>query len=404
MISENNLLGLGTALFLAAVPLTGCAGSAGPMQKQYLFVWAADQDAEDSDFLAVIDANPASPSYGQVLRTLPVGAVGTMPHHTEHVMPETDVLFANGFDAGATFLIDLSHPEHPVLRNSITSAGDFTYPHSFERLPSGNVLATFQNRGDGNTEAGGLVEIDDHGVVLRSASAADPADPSLRPYSLAVIPVLDRLVSTTADMRMEHISRTIQVWRLSDLTLLSTVELPTGDRGDESVLTGEPRVLSDGQTVLVGTFSCGLYLIENLDGPRPAGRLVHSFPFGTVPECALASVIGNYWIQTVPAANALISMDVSDPKHPVEVDRLELGEGAEPHWISASADGGRIAITGYGSMLGTVVLATFEVSTGRLSLDDSFTTEPGPGVSFLRESWPHGRTGPAIPHGVVFSR
>ena len=38
------------------------------------------------------------------------------------------------------------------------------------------------------------------------------------------------------------------------------------------------------------------------------------------------------------------------------------------------------------------------------SLDERFR-DPGsdrPGVSFERAEWPHGRTGPARPHGTVF--
>ena len=38
----------------------------------YLFVWTADQAKQGNDFLAVIDADPASPSYGKL-----VASVGT---------------------------------------------------------------------------------------------------------------------------------------------------------------------------------------------------------------------------------------------------------------------------------------------------------------------------------------
>ena len=53
----------------------------------YLFVWTADADERDSDFLAVIDAQPSSSTYGEVIATLPVGVRGTSPHHTEYEFP-----------------------------------------------------------------------------------------------------------------------------------------------------------------------------------------------------------------------------------------------------------------------------------------------------------------------------
>ena len=49
-------------------------------------------------------------------------------------------------------------------------------------------------------KSGGLVEIDDTGKVVRFASTADPALPNamLMPYSLVVLPDLDRVVVTNS--------------------------------------------------------------------------------------------------------------------------------------------------------------------------------------------------------------
>ena len=86
----------------------------------------------------------------------------------------------------------------------------------------------------------------------------------LRTYSALPIPALDRIVSTTTDMddTNPYTSHTLQVWRLSDLTLLHTFALPQGPLGDEANYTAEPRLLEDGRTVLVSTFNCGLYLLD----------------------------------------------------------------------------------------------------------------------------------------------
>ena len=62
----------------------------------YLFVWTGDGDQKDSDFLAVIDALPSSPTYGEIVATLPVGVRATSPHHTECEFPVGANLFANG--------------------------------------------------------------------------------------------------------------------------------------------------------------------------------------------------------------------------------------------------------------------------------------------------------------------
>lgn len=89
----------------------------------------------------------------------------------------------------------MRNPLHPRIVTSFTDMAGFMHPHSYLRLPNGNVLATFQHThhgdGGGSTgKTGGLVEIDDQGKVIRSASSADPAFAGalLMPYSLVVIP------------------------------------------------------------------------------------------------------------------------------------------------------------------------------------------------------------------------
>jgi hypothetical protein len=79
----------------------------------YLFLWAGDAEGKASDFLAVIDAAPASPRYGSIVASIPPGTAGTHPHHTELEMPANGHLLANGFRAGRTWLFDLTQPTRP---------------------------------------------------------------------------------------------------------------------------------------------------------------------------------------------------------------------------------------------------------------------------------------------------
>ena len=61
-------------------------------------------------------------------------------------MPDGNILFANAFRAGTTFLFDVTRPRKPIVASSFVERGAYTFLHSSERLPNGNVLATFQNR------------------------------------------------------------------------------------------------------------------------------------------------------------------------------------------------------------------------------------------------------------------
>jgi hypothetical protein len=396
-----------TRLILPAllVALVGAARPTRDAPSDYLFVWATDVGAKKSDFLAVIDASATSPRYGQVIASVPTGVPLSIAHHTEHVMPSGGILFANGFGAGQTFLFDLNDPERPKLAGDFGMAGEFMHPHSFARTPNGNVLATYQMRGHDNAEPGALVELSPKGEVLRISPAADPkGEPFIRPYSLALVPMLDRVVTTSADMHGKEVSHSVQIWRLSDLKLLKTVRLPAGQSGKEGDDPAEPRVLADGRTVIVSTFNCGLFLLTGLGGNTPKAELIYSLKGGG--ECALPVVAGNYWVATDTSIPGLISLDMTNPRRPKEVSRLILSKGQLPHWISLAPDGERIVNSGGQEALETrVMLARVEPSTGRLRLDASFRDKGAsePGVTFDRKGWPHGETGRALPHGAVFS-
>ncbi len=373
----------------------------------FLYVWTASSDSTQPDFLAVFDVRPESNRYGRLLTTVPVPGRNNRPHHTEHEMPADSRLFANGFRSGQSFIFDASDPAHPRLDGQFGDVAGMMHPHSFLRLPNGNVLATFQMQHDSvGVAPGGLAELTDRGALVRHVSANGAGvDRRIRPYSAVIIPKLDRVVTTTTDMDGKVAIPSVQLWRLSDLQLLQTFDLPQGPHGDEAGLTAEPRLLADGKSVLVSTFDCGLYLLSGLDGPSPAGQLVSSFPRKKDTYCAIPVIAGHYYLVTVPAWHAVVSLDISNPAKPREVSRAELGEQDVPHWIALEPNHRRVVITGYGNLMHRVVLANFDEATGRLTIDEGFRDDGATesGMHMDNRSWPHGGSAAGIPHGAVFS-
>lgn len=408
------LLGLVVAIALLTAP----SRPPQPQQPQqppkassdFLYVWASSADSSGPDFLAVYDVRdrPATDRPGALVTTLPVPGRGNRTHHTEHDMPADRQLFANGFGSGQSFISDLSSPSAPRLAKQFGGVGALMHPHSFWRLPNGNVLATFQMQHDTQGVApGGLAELTPRGDVVRVGSSNYPGvDRRTRPYSAFILPDLDRVVVTTTDMDKRDTTRTFQFWRLSDRSVQHAIELPRGPRDDQGYRSAEPRLLRDGKSVLVFTFTCGLYLRQDIASARPGARLVASFPRKDGTACAVPVVVGNYYLITVPAWSAVVSLDVSDPTHPHEVSRLTLGLDDVPHWIGIEPNHQRLVITGYEAMKTRVLLARFDETNGKLTLDERFravgSAEPG----LCREgvAWPHGGSGAAVPHGAVFSR
>lgn len=399
------------APLIAAVLLTGSlvAATRAVSPSDYLYVWTASADSSGPDFLAVYDIRDrgTTAQYGALVTTVAVPGRGNGPHHTEHDMPADGRLFANGFRSGQSFVFDLSVPTAPTVSTQFGDVAGLMHPHSFWRLPNGNLLSTFQMQHDAAGAApGGLVELTPRAELVRSASAnRAPGRRGDRPYSAAILPAIDRVVVTTTDMDKGDSTRTVQLWRLSDLSLQQSIVLPDGPHF-EGYRSAEPRVLRDGKTVLVSTFNCGLYLLAGLTTASPTARMVASFPRKAGTSCAVPVVAGQFYLITVPAWSAVVSLDVSDPAHPREVSRLTLGPDDVPHWIGLEPNHRRVVITGYQAMKTRVLLATFDARTGALALDDRFRAvgSSEAGMRMEQITWPHGGSGAGIPHGAVFSR
>jgi hypothetical protein len=403
-----------TTVALTAILGAGCAaasadGGAKP-SRSYIYTFAGDDDrrAGDSDFLGVIDADPASPTYARVVATAPIGAVGTMPHHTELAMPAGGAwLFANGFMSGRTFLFDLADPLRPRLAATLDSVRGYARPHSYWRLADGRVLATLQF-GDGTRPGnpGGVALLSSRGEVVRTASAADPrvAGLPIRTYSLDVAPAADRFITTSTPMEHGSSADVVQVWRLSDLSLLRT--LPLDESAPDSTFHWpfEVRVLPGDSTALLNTWYCGFYLLSGLKGTEPRlERLLSLAPPGN-RGCSVPLLVGRYWIVPVARAHQYLVYDVSDPRRPREVQALATDTTFRPHWISRERWSDRLVLTS-GAVDHRVLVARFDTSTGQMSFDSTFR-DPGSarlGVTFDRPSWPHGKSGGAMPHGAVFS-
>jgi len=374
----------------------------------YLFVWTGDQKKQGKDFLAVLDGDPRSPRYGNLLTTVATDQVSVRIHHTEYVMSESGLLFANDHDANRTFVFDLRDPLHPKVAASFTDLAGFAKPHSFVRLPNGNVLASFQHVAGadhhrGMALGGGLVEIDDSGKAVRSTGNVDPAFPNalMMPYSLAVLPGIDRVLSTNSSMHDEDIAgTTIQLWRLSDLKLIKTAYLDIGAERFAHLNPEEARVGPDG-AVYVQTLSCGIERVTGLSDGQLESKLVHVFP-GTF--CGVPTIVAHYLVQSVPALHGYVVLDIANGERPREVSRLVISDSYAPHWTAWDPISRRMVVTS--SQPGDrIYVLKLDEASGALTIDEAFRGADGrPGFSFASRRWPHGWTGEGKPHGAVFSR
>lgn len=398
---------------------------------RFLYVWAGDKDEKDSDFLAVVDVDPESPTYGDVVHTTPVGMAGSLPHHMEYALPPAgQMLYANGHHHEAIFLFDLADAARPRLAGRADPVPPLRFPHDFARLPNGNVLVGYLRSegpspapGDSTTPGGhgGIAEFTAAGRLVRSVSAAAGAavggGKPVRPYAFVLRPDVDRVFVTSAAMMEPVNADVVQIFRLSDFALLTTLAVPPARLPDGRTLSAGhmlpfgPRLMPD-KSVLLNSYGCGFYRVTGIGEEQPKIENVYTIDVpatrvadSTMAACGVPVVVGRFWVMSVGRLNLLIALDVSDPARPVEVSRLEAPALFRPHWLAADAGSDRIIVGAENGGENRMLMARLDPASGRLSWDETFrAADGGLGVTFVRDAWPHGPTGEAFGHAALFRR
>ncbi|HVL98647.1 MAG TPA: hypothetical protein VM324_05080 [Egibacteraceae bacterium] len=152
--------------------------------------------SEGSDFLAVVDADGRSATYGKVLRTVSVATppgVGHEAHHVQPFVPQgCSSLLANGLFTDSWFTFDLSDPLRPRLTGLVTdgqTAGSL--PAFAAVLPNCEALGS---------ETGGPL-LGPHGTLIRldarGAAVLEEAPASRIPTDLACTTQWDPVAAPT---------------------------------------------------------------------------------------------------------------------------------------------------------------------------------------------------------------
>ncbi len=254
---------------------------------RYLLAFAGDDwktKPWSDDFLVTFDL-----ATGQPIASTPIGRTGSMPHHTEYVLPVAgEKLWANAHHAEEILLLDWSNPKKIEIALRLKSPPPLRFPHDFKRLPDGAMMVGFLRSEGPSPEAGdqtmpgnhgGIAEYRPDGTLVRTSSAAVEglANP-VRPYSFLEIDRGRRLITTSALMMEKSSADVVQIWRRSDLKLVHTLVVPAGSGPSGKAVpsaAGAPfaaKTMADG-SILVSTYGCGFYRLTGAEGESP--KLTH---------------------------------------------------------------------------------------------------------------------------------
>ena len=173
------LLGVAIVSSMAAAAFVPAGAADERKPDSVLYLWAGDKGEgpvvngkefdvpDDNDFLAVVDSDPQSESYGKVLRTIsvPTAGVGNEPHHMQPFTPEQcDRLFAGSLFSDFWWTFNIENPLKPVQDGTITPAQTSGFvPDAAFLLPNCEALGTEMG---GDPTTGGYLG-GPHGTVVR---------------------------------------------------------------------------------------------------------------------------------------------------------------------------------------------------------------------------------------------
>ena len=384
-----------------------------------LYIWASDQAGKAPDFLAVIDFDRKSRSYGEVLKTVPLpppGNTGNEPHHC-HTSVDQTILACGGLlsvlkGQNDIFFFDITDARNPRLIKS-TRAPNSSITDDFLPLPGGGFLVT--NMGSASGGAGGrVVEFDKDLNLVAEHPSVVPADGKFNPHGIDAdfsknVLVTSDFVNPVTTLNVSpgdiELRSSVRFWDLTRRTITRTVFLPdNAGTMDVKLIPGDKK----GRAVTVNMFTGLFYSVDPTDGSfieafdteTDVSPHVDTPVRGGMPGLIAMPRGGRRLIFATFMAGQVGMLDITNPERFKQVSVVSFGENAGPHSVHLTHDDKRLIVTdyflnqaGFGKvqMEGDHKVRVLDVKENSLTVDPAFQ------VVDFNTAFP---TGPARPHGI----
>jgi selenium-binding protein 1 len=420
-----------TLIFVTA--LTSFAQRRRVKDETILYVWASDQAHLAPDFLAVIDFDEASWTYGSVITTVPLpppGNTGNEPHHC-HLSADKRILACGGLlsllkGQNGIFFFDVTDARHPRFLMS-AKALDSSITDDFFPLPEGGFLIT--QMGSATGEAPGRVAefdgrlrfVGNHfgRVSLFSELPSEPPLDGFNPHGISVRPDLNLMLtgdfvlpsSTLTGSAGPVLRNTVRVWDYNARKITNTIRVLTPDGSpalgmmDVKLLPGDPN----GTAYTIGMFDGFIYKIDSRNGTAaPAFDLAALTPHietevrGGMGQIMATPASGDRLIFGLFGTGQVAMLDATDRAKLRQIPGaiVSFGKDAGPHNLELTEDDSRLVVVDYflneddGGIIhfeGDHKVHVLKVTHDSLAEDERFKLD-------FNTAFP---TGPARPHGVA---
>jgi selenium-binding protein 1 len=320
--------------------------------EKVLYVFCVDADAKDNDFLAVIDVQPESKTYGQITYQLDLGSSGNETHHFGFTDDRTHI-WGCSLLSSKIFVINVADdPAKPKLEkvlDDVPVKAGLSGPHSPYALP-GRMLLSFLAGKDGGLPAG-LAEFNNDGTYIRTLPMPKDAPYG---YDVAIKPDLNRMVTSSftplrnykkplAQMDMKDFGKELLVWDFRDRKVLQ--KLTTG----AAPLECRWSLKKDANHGFTNcAFDNSIWVWEGAaDGSYSTRKLCDT---GALPADLRQSPDDRFLYVSCFGSNEVQQWDVSDLQKPKLASTIS--PGVQPNMMHVTGDGKRMYMTN--SLLSTL--------------------------------------------------
>lgn len=319
--------------------------------EKYLYVFCVDADAKDHDFLAVVDVEAKSKSYGQILFQLDLGSAGNETHHFGFTDDRTHIWGCSLFSSRIFVINVADNPAKPKLVKIIDASekSKFTGPHTPYAIP-GRMLISYLGGKNGGLPTG-IAEFRNDGTFLRRWAFNEDAPYG---YDIAIQPSLNRMVTSSftfpqnyrkplAKMDLKKFGDQLSVWDFRQRKVIA--QLTTGAAPLECRWSLKKEAN-------FGFTNCALdhsiWVWEGTqDGKYSTRKLCET---GKLPADLRQSPDDRFLYVSCFMSDEIQQWDVSNLKKPRLVDTLK--PGVQPNMMHVTYDGKRMYITN--SLLSTM--------------------------------------------------
>jgi methanethiol oxidase len=316
-----------------------------PERETLLYIWTRDATGDAEDFIAVVDVDPASVSYGSIIGTSPTGSTGNEAHHFGYTADRTRIM-AGGMFSNTLFLYDVAaDPRAPRLLRTLDLSGTgYVGPHTPIAI-DGGVLLAMMGAADGGS--GAILALDNDGRVRGAYQAPENNGRPIHLYDVAVNPEANRMLASSfahAEHFMhgvpdpEHVGSEVVVWDWQTGEVVQVEELDPS-----TVVLRWLRTPGANGGFVPSAFGNSVWHWHDPDGTgRYTFERVLELPDGSLPVDLRISHDDRTMFVSLWGAGEVRQYDIRDPRNPRLVHTVQL---PQPNMMRLSHDSRRLYVT-----------------------------------------------------------